>query len=84
MAVAEGSGRILNSKYSLLNSNVAISIRVDLTSAKPVFQHSRSGFKIPDWVQGQGVRPIGKAQHTLVCEHLPEVCNAAIGPKMGF
>jgi len=24
----------------------------------------RSGFKTPDWVQGQGVSPIGKAQHT--------------------
>jgi hypothetical protein len=45
---------------------------------------TRSGFKIPDWVQGQGVSPIAKAQHTWVCEHLPEVCNAAIGPKMGF
>jgi hypothetical protein len=40
----------------------------------------RSGFKTSDQVQGQGVRPIGKAQHTWVCEHLPEVCNAAIGP----
>jgi hypothetical protein len=46
--------------------------------------HIRSGFKIPDQVQGQGVRPIGKAQHTWVCEHLPEACNAAIGPWMGF
>ena len=26
------------------------------------------------------VRPIEKAQHTWVCEHLPEACNAAIGP----
>jgi hypothetical protein len=40
----------------------------------------RSGFKIPDKVQGQGVRPDEKAQHTLVCEHLSEACNAAIGP----
>ena len=40
----------------------------------------RSGFKIPDQVQGQGVRPIGKAQHTWVCEHLPEACNASIEP----
>jgi len=40
----------------------------------------RSGFKIPDQVQGQGVRPTGKAQHTWVCEHLPEACNAAIEP----
>jgi hypothetical protein len=40
----------------------------------------RSSFKTPDQVQGQGVRPIGKAQHTWVCEHLPEACNAAIGP----
>jgi hypothetical protein len=40
----------------------------------------RSGFKTSDQVQGQGVRTIGKAQHTWVCEHLPEACNAAIGP----
>jgi len=45
---------------------------------------TRSGFKTSDQVQGQGVRPIGKAQHTWVCEHLPEACNAAIEPKMGF
>jgi hypothetical protein len=38
----------------------------------PTRDSSRSGFKIPDWAQGQGVRPIGKAQHTWVCEHLPE------------
>jgi hypothetical protein len=44
----------------------------------------RSGFKTLYQVQGQGVRPIGKAQHTWVCEHLPEACNAAIGPEMGF
>jgi hypothetical protein len=45
---------------------------------------SRSGFKTSDQVQGQGVRPIEKAQHTWVCEHLSEACNAAIGPQMGF
>jgi hypothetical protein len=39
----------------------------------------RSGFKTSDQVQGQGVRPIEKAQHTWVCEHLSEACNAAIG-----
>jgi hypothetical protein len=39
---------------------------------------TRSGFKIPDWVQGQGVRPIGKAQHTGVCEHLPGLCCTLI------
>jgi hypothetical protein len=60
----------------------------------------RSGLKTSDQVQGQGVRPIGKAQHTWVCEHLPEAVlhltlknqmriprkrgNAAIGHDMGF
>jgi hypothetical protein len=42
--------------------------------------HLRSGFKTSDLVQGLGVRPIEKAQHTWVCEHLSEACNAAIGP----
>jgi hypothetical protein len=37
---------------------------------------SRSGFKTSDKVQGQGIRQIGKAQHTWVCEHLPEAYAA--------
>jgi hypothetical protein len=41
---------------------------------------ARSGFKIPDKVQGQGVKPIDKAQHTWVCEHLSEACNTDLGP----
>jgi hypothetical protein len=24
------------------------------------------------------------SQHTWVCEHLSEACNAAMGPQMGF
>jgi hypothetical protein len=32
-----------------------------IAASSPVF---RSGFKTSDQVQGQGVRPIGKAQHT--------------------
>jgi len=33
--------------------------------------YAGSGFKTSDQVHGQGVRPIGKAQHPPVCEHLP-------------
>ncbi|MCK4986348.1 MAG: hypothetical protein KAS40_12550, partial [Desulfobacterales bacterium] len=37
------------------------------------FQNLRSGSRARR-------RPIEKAQHTWVCEHLSEACNAAIGP----
>jgi hypothetical protein len=50
-------------------------IENSMTRSQPKMQHqmiTRSGFKTSDQVQGQGVRPIGKAQHTFVCEHLPE------------
>ena len=45
---------------------------------------SRSGSKTPDQVQGQGAGRSRKRSIRLVCEHLSEVCNAAIGPRMGF
>jgi hypothetical protein len=44
----------------------------------------KNGFKIPDQVQGQGADRSGKRSIRAVCEHLPEVCNAAIEPQMGF
>jgi hypothetical protein len=53
-------------------------------------QHGpRSGFKTSDQVQentrkAQADRESRVSQHTWVCEHLSEACNAAIGPQMGF
>jgi len=44
----------------------------------------RSGFKTSDQVQGQGAGRSGKRSIRVVCEHLPEVCNTAIEPQMGF
>jgi hypothetical protein len=40
----------------------------------------KSGFKTLDQVQGQGVDRSGKCSPPEADEHLPEVCNAAIGP----
>jgi hypothetical protein len=48
------------------------------------FHTLRSGFKTSDQVQGQGAGRSRKRSIHGVCEHLSEVCNAAIGPQMGF
>jgi len=44
----------------------------------------RSGFKTSDQVQGQGASRSITRSIRIVCEHLSEACNAAIGPQMGF
>ena len=44
----------------------------------------RSHFKTSDQVRGQGAGRRKSAAYTVVCEHFEEVCNAAIGPQMGF
>ena len=48
------------------------------------FRHFRSGFKTSDQVQGQGAGRSRKRSIRIVCEHLSEACNTAIGPQMGF
>jgi hypothetical protein len=57
-----------------------------LLNAAPSFSApARSGFKTSDQVQGQGAEADREsAAYMRVCEHLSEVCNAAIEPQMGF
>jgi len=45
---------------------------------------SRSGFKISDQVQGQGVPRIENGAYTSVREYFNPRDNTAIGPQMGF
>jgi phage regulator Rha-like protein len=51
---------------------------------KELEHHMRSVFKASGQVQGQGAGRSGERSIRLVCEHLSEACNAAIGPQMGF
>jgi hypothetical protein len=44
----------------------------------------RSGFKISNQVQGQGVPRIENGAYTSVREYFNLRDNAAIGPQMGF
>jgi hypothetical protein len=81
--IRNGSKKVRQLELILKKCYSAIALMSSMVGGGEAFFY-RSGFKTSDQVQGQGVRPAGKAQHTWVCEHLPEACNAAIGPQMGF
>ena len=55
-------------------------LKVSVTDMKA----SKSHCKTSDQVRRQGAGQRNSAAYMVVCEHIEEVCNAAIGPQMGF